>query len=131
MESDYRYLLKVGFFDDEDEELNIDFDAAIEEVTGTGSFNCEICPKKYKTVGGLKRHKVKKHSKVTDFHLDLNPLEELLAQSIKIASKDLCLKVERRTCISNPDKFFSSYFSNITAWAETFPLTIPLFHQPQ
>ena len=47
MENDYRYLLKVGFFDDgEDEVLDIDFDAAIEEVTNTGSFNCEICNKK-------------------------------------------------------------------------------------
>ena len=147
MENDYRYFLKVGFFDDEDEELNIDFDAAIEEVTSTGSFNCEICQKKYKTVGGLKRHKMNIHSKVTDFHLDLNILEELLTQSIEIASKDLCLKVERRTCISkfvyqkveivqlleeiskickdflenkDPEKFFSSYFSSITASAETF-----------
>ena len=46
MENDYRYLLKVGFFDDgEDEVLDIDFDAAIEEFTNTGSFNCEICKK--------------------------------------------------------------------------------------
>ena len=86
-----------------------------------------------------------KHSKATDFHLDLNLLEELLEQSIEIASKDLCLKVERRTCISkfvyqkeeivqllekiskickdfienkDPEKFFSSYFSNITARAQ-------------
>ena len=88
-----------------------------------------------------------KHSKVTDFNLDLNLLEELLAQSIEIASKYLCLKVERRACTSkfvyqkeeivqlleeiskicndflenkDPEKFFSSYFSNITASAETF-----------
>ena len=101
MENDYRYLLKVGFFDDDDDEvLNIDFDAAIEEITNTGSFNCEICKKNYKTAGGLKRHKAKKHSKVTHFHLDLNILEELLAESIEIASKDLCLKVERRSCIA-------------------------------
>ena len=33
MENDYRYLLKVEFFDDgEDEVLDIDFDAAMEEV---------------------------------------------------------------------------------------------------
>ena len=85
------------------EVLDIDFDAAIEEVTNTGSFNCEICKKNYKTyktAGGLKRHKAKKHSKVTHFHLDLNILEELLAESIEIASKDLCLKVERRSCIA-------------------------------
>ena len=48
MENDYRYLFKVGFLDDEDEELNIDFDAAIEEVTSTGSLNCEICQKNIK-----------------------------------------------------------------------------------
>ena len=28
----------------------------------------------YKTAGGPKRHKAKKHSKVTHFHLDLNIL---------------------------------------------------------
>ena len=87
MENDYRYLLKVGFFDDEDEELNIYFDAAIEEVTSTGSLNCEICQKIYITISSLKRHKMNKHSKVTNFHLDLNLLEELLAQSIEIASR--------------------------------------------
>ena len=49
MENDSRYLLKVGFLDgDEDEEFNIDFDAAIEEATSTGSFNCEICQKNIK-----------------------------------------------------------------------------------
>ena len=53
MENNYRYLLKVGFVDDNDGDLNIDFDAAT-EVTSTGSFNCEICKRKYKTVGGLK-----------------------------------------------------------------------------
>ena len=100
-----------------------------------------------KTAGGLKRHKAKKHSKVTHFHLDLNILEELLAESIEIASKDLCLKVERRSGIAkfvyqkeeivqlfavinkmcqdflenkDPDKFFSSYFSNVTAMAGSF-----------
>ena len=102
---------------------------------------------KNKTAGGLKRHKAKKHSKVTHFHLDLNILEELLTESIEIASKDLCLKVERRSCIAkfvyqkeeivqlfeainkiwqdflenkDPDKFFSSYFSNVTAMAGSF-----------
>ena len=55
MENDYRYLLKVGFFDDgEDEVLDIDFDAAIEEVTNTGSFNCEICKKYVKQPVALK-----------------------------------------------------------------------------
>ena len=74
-------------------------------------------------------------------------MKELLSQCIDSVSKDLCLKEERRSCIAkfnysndeilqlyeevlkicndfhenrDPEKFFASYFSNITARANSF-----------
>ena len=86
-----------------------------------GVIYCDL--KEYKTEGGLKRHKRKRHSDVVTKHFNLTILQELVKNAIDTCSQDEWLPDERRDSIS---KFACTLqeilvlFNNTNKICETF-----------
>lgn len=135
-----------------------DFSEALEDLTissttsGTvPTFNCNECPKVYKTKGGLTRHIQNKHTHPVDDSLDHIILGNIVSKAVKMLSEDFCLSQERRESFTfvyvdnemvplleeiqvmysqlvvsnNAEQFFASFFSTCVINAAVYFKDLP------
>lgn len=90
----------MTFLEEDIEVYDDEFDNAVTDITKTGTFNCTMCCKSYKTKGGLTRHTLK-HREPVDEKFTFNDLECTINNAVSTLSKDMCLTEERRESFSS------------------------------